>query len=156
MNNTPMNEVYKPEHPIVVTAAIIKNKEGKYLITQRKPDAHNGLRWEFPGGKLELGETPEDCLKREIKEELGIDIEVKDVFDVSSFVYEKEKDSETIKKHIVLVAYHCEYHGPDDGIKKEGINNYAWVSIEDFKDKKYNITEADQRFVEKLVRGNEE
>ena len=152
MNNTAINEIYKPEHPILVTAAIIKNKKGEYLITQRKPGAHNGLRWEFPGGKLELGETPEDCLKREIKEELGIDIEVKDVFDVSSFVYEKKEADKIIKKHIVLVAYHCEYHGPEDGIKKDGINNYAWASIDDFKNKKYDITEADQRFVEKLCK----
>jgi hypothetical protein len=64
-------------YPILVTAAIIKNK-GKYLITQRPKDKHNGLRWEFPGGKLNFGEEPRECLEREIQEELGIKIKAKE------------------------------------------------------------------------------
>ncbi len=60
---------------IVVTAAIIENAAGDILIAQR-PLHHKiaGGLWEFPGGKLEAGETPENCLIREIREELGVDI----------------------------------------------------------------------------------
>lgn len=58
-----------------VTAAIIE-KDGKVLITQRPAKDKLGLKWEFPGGKIEPGETPEQCLVREIKEELNLDIEI--------------------------------------------------------------------------------
>jgi len=62
-------------YSIKVTAAIIE-KRGHYLIALRPHGDKHGGMWEFPGGKVELGETPEACLKREIQEELGIDIEV--------------------------------------------------------------------------------
>ncbi|HNS15886.1 MAG TPA: NUDIX domain-containing protein, partial [Syntrophorhabdaceae bacterium] len=57
-----------------VTAAIIE-KDGRVLIAKRKR-AYSGYLWEFPGGKMEEGESLEECLKREIEEELGIEIEV--------------------------------------------------------------------------------
>ena len=61
---------------IRVTAAVIE-KEGKILCAQRpQSDALAGL-WEFPGGKIEPGEAPEACLRREIQEELGLEIEVR-------------------------------------------------------------------------------
>lgn len=56
----------------VAAGIIIRN--GQYLITKRKPKAHYGGYWEFPGGKCEVQETLEDCLRRELHEELGIDI----------------------------------------------------------------------------------
>ena len=59
--------------PTQVTAAVIE-KNGKYLVTRRPREDENV--WEFPGGTLEEGETLQDCLKREISEELGMDIEV--------------------------------------------------------------------------------
>lgn len=58
---------------IQVTCAIIENK-GKVLITQRSASMSQPLLWEFPGGKIEPGETEETCLVREIKEELQLDI----------------------------------------------------------------------------------
>jgi 8-oxo-dGTP diphosphatase len=61
-----------------VTAAVIE-EDGKVLIARRKKGDRFEGRWEFPGGKVEPGELPEDCLKREIREELGIDVEVGDV-----------------------------------------------------------------------------
>lgn len=69
-----------------VAAAIIK-KDDRILITQRAPDDKHALKWEFPGGKLELGETPEACLMREIMEELNLHIEVMDVFDSIEYTY---------------------------------------------------------------------
>lgn len=59
---------------LVVAAALI-DPDGRVLVQQRPPDkAHGGL-WEFPGGKIEVGETPEAALIRELAEELGIDVE---------------------------------------------------------------------------------
>lgn len=60
---------------IQVTAAIIK-KNGKLLLCQRPAGKRCALLWEFPGGKIEVGETPEECLARECYEELGITIGV--------------------------------------------------------------------------------
>ena len=60
-----------PRHVIVV-AGIIR-RDGKFLIGQRKARDRHGLKWEFPGGKIEPGESPGDALRRELKEELGID-----------------------------------------------------------------------------------
>jgi A/G-specific adenine glycosylase len=58
-----------------VTAAVIHHDDGRLLIAQRKPEAMLGGLWEFPGGKCQPGETLPDCLRREIREELGLEIE---------------------------------------------------------------------------------
>ncbi|MBK1702464.1 Nudix family hydrolase [Thiococcus pfennigii] len=61
--------------PIQVVAAAIGDERGRVLIARRPPDAHQGGLWEFPGGKLEPGETPHEGLRRELAEELGIRVE---------------------------------------------------------------------------------
>ncbi len=66
---------YKMTDFIKVTAAILINDD-KLLIAQRKPEDKLPNKWEFPGGKVENGETPEVCLKREMKEEFGIYVSV--------------------------------------------------------------------------------
>lgn len=70
---------------IEVVAAIIQ-KENQYFATQRGYGEFEGL-WEFPGGKIEPGESPEDALKREIQEELGIDIGVKEFLCTTEYDY---------------------------------------------------------------------
>ena len=72
MNNHGLHEL-----PYVVVAAAIIQREGKILLTRRRLDVHQGGLWEFPGGKQEAGETLEECLQRELKEE--IDIEVREL-----------------------------------------------------------------------------
>ena len=80
MNNKPgeFRSDSKPYEPrsdktvrLVVAALILRGEE--LLICQRRPDQPLGSKWEFPGGKMEPGETAEEALKRELKEELGID-----------------------------------------------------------------------------------
>jgi len=124
--------------PILVTAAII-HKDSKILITQRKKEQHNGLRWEFPGGKLNFGEDLRSSLEREIKEELGIKIKANKIVGYSSYVYGGEK-------HIVLIAFNCKLISGK--IEKKEINDFAWVSLEEIE--KYDITEADLPFIEEL------
>lgn len=59
---------------IKVTCAIIVDEEGMVLVTQRSERMKLPLKWEFPGGKVEAGESFENCLKREISEELGLEV----------------------------------------------------------------------------------
>jgi mutator mutT protein len=84
---------------INVVAAIIKNCEGKILITQRNLKKSQGGLWEFPGGKIEKGETREEAIIREIKEELTIEINVES--------YLGEKVFEYPEKSINLIALNC-------------------------------------------------
>src|SRR5580698_6479366 len=72
-----------------VSAALIF-REGKLLITQRHAKAHLGGCWEFPGGKRETGETFEECLVREIREELGVEIAVGELFEEISHAYPEQ------------------------------------------------------------------
>src|SRR6267142_972357 len=83
MSNPPSastkNLKLKNKNCVEVSAALIFHN-GKLLITQRHADAHLGGLWEFPGGKREAGETFESCLVREIREELGVEIFVGELF----------------------------------------------------------------------------
>lgn len=58
---------------IHVACAIIK-RDDKFFIARRRPDMSQGGKWEFPGGKIEEGESPKECLTREFKEEFGVSI----------------------------------------------------------------------------------
>jgi len=70
-----------------VTAAIIE-KDGKVLIAQRPKNDKLSLKWEFPGGKVENDETPQECLVREIKEELNLSIKISGYFMKNVYYYE--------------------------------------------------------------------
>jgi len=72
----PVKKKKAPVPTVVVGAAVIRDRRGRVLIAQRKPEGLLGGLWEFPGGKLERGETLEECVAREILEELGVVIEV--------------------------------------------------------------------------------
>jgi 8-oxo-dGTP diphosphatase len=123
---------------IIVTAAIIKDN-GRYLIAQRKKDSHLGLKWEFPGGKLEVAEDPEKCLAREIKEELDITIEVIDIFEVVSHSYEQ--------KNILLLCYMCKLM--EGTPKPVDCNDFKWVALSEMPG--FDFAEADRPVVEKLL-----
>jgi 8-oxo-dGTP diphosphatase len=72
---------------IKVTCALIINNEERILAAQRSKNMSLPLKWEFPGGKIEHNETPEDCLIREIKEELSIEIQIINVLPTNIHAY---------------------------------------------------------------------
>ncbi|SHK80971.1 (deoxy)nucleoside triphosphate pyrophosphohydrolase [Desulforamulus aeronauticus] len=124
-------------HTIIVTAAIIQRAE-KILIAQRKGTADHGLKWEFPGGKLHFGEDPKAGLKREIQEELDMEIEVGPIFEVVSHLYGE--------RHILLLCYTCRYLGSQPSTKD--CQDFRWVTPQEMRD--FDFTEADLPVVEKL------
>ena len=91
---------------IDVTAAIIK-KDEKYLIAKRRLGKSLGGKWEFPGGKLEDGETPENCLERELKEEFGITTKVGDLLatNVHDYGNFKIRLAGYITQYIISLCY---------------------------------------------------
>lgn len=123
---------------IVTAAAMVR--DGKVLIAQREAGSHMGLRWEFPGGKLEPDEAPEECIVREIKEELDLDIEVIDIYKVVKFKYE-EKD-------ILLLCYLCKILSGKG--KPLECNDFKWVERDKLSE--YEFVPADLQIVEKIMR----
>lgn len=124
-----------------VAAALIK-KDGKYLICQRSAEDECGLLWEFPGGKLEEGETLEECIIREIKEELDLDIRVLGVFTTNIYRFDG--------KEILFTVFNAEIVGGDMKLKEH--NDARWVTLEEMKS--YKFMPADVVFVEKLLNEN--
>ena len=76
---------------ILVSAAIIRNTAGEILICQRGAGGSCAFLWEFPGGKQEAGETAADCLVRECREELGIEIDIVALLEQTSYTYPDNK-----------------------------------------------------------------
>ncbi|MDD2234538.1 MAG: 8-oxo-dGTP diphosphatase MutT [Desulfitobacteriaceae bacterium] len=122
---------------IQVTAAIII-KDNKILITQRASGQNLAGKWEFPGGKIEPGENPQQCLQREIREELDVDIEVSDFFAESIHTYQ----SGTIK----LMAFWCRWLSGDFNLQVH--SKLAWVNRHEIS--LYDFAPADIPLVEKL------
>ncbi len=130
-----------PFKTIHVVAAIIINDKNQYLITQRLPNARYGGYWEFPGGTVENGELSTDALKRELKEELNIEVEVKDLFRHESF-----KGSTKI---IDIQFINCILVPENQIIEKIEVADYRWVSAEDLV--QYKFPEADEALIHFLT-----
>jgi 8-oxo-dGTP diphosphatase len=75
------------ERRTIVVAAGVVIEEGRVLLSQRKKGAHLAGAWEFPGGKVDEGEDPRDALRRELREELGLAVDVGDVLEVTFHRY---------------------------------------------------------------------
>jgi len=101
---------------IQVVAAVLKYKD-KYFCAQRKNKGPLAMKWEFPGGKIEKGETKEEALIREIKEELLLDITI------DKFIMTVEHQYETF--HLTMHAYLC--HGDTNNIKLIEHLNSKWL-----------------------------
>ena len=113
-----------------VVAAII-TQNNTYLIVQRNKNKHLGLKWEFPGGKVNDNESFEEALSREIKEELNVEINIQ-----RKFAEEKYKDE---KIDIVLHYYLCSLKSGTIELNEH--ENLAWVEKKDFE--KYDFAEGD-------------
>jgi 8-oxo-dGTP diphosphatase len=124
-----------------VTAAILMKKD-RVLIARRRDNDKLAGKWEFPGGKIEKGETPQECLTREMKEEFGIDVLVGEFFGESTYPGESEK--------IQLLAYYTVWTGGSFSLNAHAA--VRWVALNQLQE--YEFAPADKPFVEKLQRLN--
>lgn len=129
----------KKANPMIVTAAVIE-RDGHILIAKRKRGQHAGS-WEFPGGTLEEGETHEQCLKRELQEELAVEAEIGELMCTSEYAY-------TPDWTIRLLAYRATV--VSGVLSLNDHEEMRWVKPTDLAD--YDFTEPDRPIVEILVR----
>ena len=122
----------------LVTAALIRDDE-KILIAQRGRSQKFGRQWEFPGGKLNKGETPEACLRREIREELNLEIQVDEHFCTVHHHYSDFK--------IELMAFWCSIVG--GSLELEEHEQVRWVTVPEMK--QYSFVEADLNVIAALA-----
>jgi len=122
---------------IEVSAGLVF-RDGKLLITQRHAAAHLGGLWEFPGGKRESDETFESCLVRELREELGIEVAVRELVETIEHDYPE--------KRVLLKFFRCEWLANDP--RALGCPAFAWVTREALAN--YEFPAADARLVERL------
>lgn len=117
-------------------------QEGKYLITQRRPQATLPLLWEFPGGRAEEGETDEAALARELVEEMGIIVDVTDqVMNVEHAYPDYEVDFRVYRARLVSgVIRHIKVH------------DHRWVAMEELDE--YEFPGADARTMDMLLKGD--
>jgi 8-oxo-dGTP diphosphatase len=110
-----------PEHPLVGVGGFI-HRDGKVLLIKRKFEPNKG-RWSLPGGLLEVGEDPEEAAKREVREELGIEVVTEGILQVANEVI---KDGQgRVRYHFVLVDYLMRPLGDKITLNEES-EEYAW------------------------------
>jgi 8-oxo-dGTP diphosphatase len=131
----------KKLQPIVKVTAAVMETDGRIIIAQRKSTDHLAGKWELPGGKVEPGETPEQCLQRELKEEFDIDVRVDDYLGASIYHYEHLS--------IELMAYRTYWSG--GRIRAKDHADYRWVTPAELG--QYDFAPADRPFVQRIRSG---
>jgi len=126
------------EDKIVEVAAGLIFSKGRLLIAQRNKSDHLGGLWEFPGGKRKSGETFEQCLFRELREELGIDAEVGELIETISHEYPERK--------VLIKFFYCNITIGDP--KPLDCQNLEWVKAHELEN--YEFPPADAQLIELL------
>ena len=141
---------------VLVSAGLIRAPKshieaGKILMTKRLADAHLANSWEFPGGKVELGEDPIDALHRELMEELAITVDQVKIYAVGQHTYHFA-DSDKASKDVILLVYDCELLSGFP--QKIGVADYAWLSPQEVC--KLPLPPADEEVLSRLASEFEE
>jgi 8-oxo-dGTP diphosphatase len=126
------------ERTIRVVAAVLE-KDGRYLITQRRATAVLAMMWEFPGGRVEDGETDAQALKREVRHRLGAEIDVGKLISFVSHPYE----------HYVVDLFLYECMLTSGTLEARNVNAFRWATSAEFD--QYPFTPADEASMNKLL-----
>ncbi|HEY5958426.1 MAG TPA: (deoxy)nucleoside triphosphate pyrophosphohydrolase [Polyangiaceae bacterium] len=124
--------------PIRVVAAVIE-RDGSYLITQRRPGAVLPLLWEFPGGRVEPEEADAAALTREVRHRLGVDVVPGELISYVSHAYERYS--------VELHLYACRLVGGEPVARN--VNDFRWVRSNEFDS--YQFTPADEASMTQLL-----
>lgn len=135
---------------IFVFKGILFNNENKILIDNRKEEGLEGAngKWEVPGGKIEFGESPEDAVKRELLEETGYNVKVKDIVPYTNVSLWEYSD---YMQHTVIFFYICELI--DDNhidIQDKRVNTYKWASSDELE--KYDFLPGNKEAIKVAVK----
>ena len=125
---------------VEVAAGLIRDEGGRYLITRRVAGSHLEGLWEFPGGKREAGETLEECLRRELGEELGADFTIGERIETVTWRYPG--------KTVVLHFFRCRLAA--GLIEPRERQAHAWVEVGHLGD--YAFPPADRELIVRLQR----
>jgi len=124
--------------PVEVAAAVVE-RDGCYLITRRLEGTHLAGLWEFPGGKILQGEKPEDALRRELKEELGVEAAVGELMETVDWTYPE--------KSVRLLFFRCALAGEPTPLEGQEMR---WVAATDLGS--YAFPDADATLIARLSR----
>jgi mutator protein MutT len=127
----------------IEVAAGLVFRDGRLLITQRPHDGHLGGLWEFPGGKRKADESFEACLRRELAEELGIEVEVKEIIETITHEY--------VEKTVHLRFFRCSLAGGEP--RALGCPAFQWVGRSALD--AFAFPAADARLLHKLKANRE-
>lgn len=125
---------------VEVAAALVRDEAGRYLITRRRAGTHLEGYWEFPGGKREPDESIEECLRRELSEELGADFAVGERVETVTWQYPE--------KTVVLHFYRCRVAG--GAVEPREAQAIRWVEPARLRD--YEFPPADRVLLDRLAR----
>ncbi len=126
---------------VIEVSAGLVFRAGRLLITQRPVGGHLAGLWEFPGGKREPGESFEQCLRRELKEELGVEIRVHEEIERITHTYPE--------KTVHLRFFRCSLLEPDDEPRTLGCQAIGWATPDTLAN--YAFPEADARLLAMLA-----
>ena len=122
--------------PLIVVAAVVE-QGSRVMLCQRRPGVHNALKWEFPGGKPEPGESPEQALARELTEELAVEARVGRIRDAILYRY-PDRD-------VLVLFYGCRIVAGEPCAVD--CNAIAWATPGEMRG--YDFAGADRAFVER-------
>lgn len=131
-----------PESPLVGVGGVVIHNGCALLIRRGSPPLQG--QWSIPGGTLDLGETIREGIRRELKEETGIDVRVLELIEVFDRIFRDA--SGKVQFHFVIVDYLCEFAGGEARAGSD-VTDTAWVREEELP--RYSLTEAATRVVRK-------
>jgi len=138
----PRDVISDASKSIRVVAALVE-RDGRYLITQRRPTARLPLLWEFPGGRVESGESDAEALRREFGERLGdgVQLEVGELISYVSHPYEHYT--------VDLYLYQCAFENEGGTLVTRAVNAFRWVTSDEFD--ALPFTPADEASMNQLL-----